>query len=211
MPVDRWALLYLTEFGSDDFRNLESSLSQVGFGLVNPVTGAITAFRDLGEAERLAGQVAGVQEVSRDWVLSRLAERKHLGLDMWMKRGWDLLLSVSYLDGGVEVAFDLHSVARTEYEAPMLEMLLTMFKAALREGIALGMSVDPEGYFEEFDWQGFFLGKKRLRGDPPRILALPASKLGQGPTKPGKATKEIVKDFVIFRREYGPAMQPEAS
>jgi len=43
-----------------------------------------------------------------------------------------------------------------------------------------------------------------------RILAVPVSKLGHVPTETRKATKKIVDGFVVLRREYGPARQPQA-
>ena len=90
MSVDRWALIYLKDFGPDGFTKLQDALSQVGFELVNPVTGSITSSGDMSEAECLAGLIAGVHEVTRDWILARLADRKHLGLDLWEVRGGGL-------------------------------------------------------------------------------------------------------------------------
>lgn len=210
MSITRWVHSYLKQFEPTDFERIEDGLRAVGFELTKPETQAIIAVRDLDEMDLKRRPDEVDKEVSRDWIRACLEGRSPMSLVLWGTDWSDIMLSVSYPQDVVELSLTLGNVVGTESEGPMIELLLGELRQAVRQGNALGMVVDPEGYTEEVDWEGFFLRGDRFRGPLPRIMAVPVSMLGQIATKTDRARKETLQDFVIFHTDYAPLPGSEA-
>jgi hypothetical protein len=134
-----------------DFLELVSCLKSRGVFLEQPDTGMIIRLSE--EGDSIPASAKSISDV--------IDKTKTVAFQWWIDHSTDVCCRIRLLDSYVSQIYYLDGLSESEREI-VIQALRDYFRELAKAGRAILLIVDRRKYPEDFDWDGFVLGREEI-------------------------------------------------